>query len=118
MSGLIYSRWRPDDGGYDYFITSDSPNINDDLPAPVLPQATKIGVPSIEAGRLIPAGARSSGHGDLAVGVVAPVDPSRIVRRVRSLAGIEILGKPAMPWILGGTAVFAIAWYVIRKESR
>jgi len=118
MSGLIYSRWRPDDGGYDYFVTSDAPNINDDLPSPALPVATKIGVPSIEAGRLIPQGASPAGHGELAVGVVAPVDPSRIVRRVRSLAGIDVFSTPVMPWILGGAAAVAIAWCVFRKEAR
>lgn len=113
---MIYSRWKPDTGGYEYLEAPGTHNINDDLPAPQLRAASKIGVPSIEAGRPIPAGARRVGEGDVAVGLVAPVDESRIVRRTRSLAGF-MGDDPASAWLwIGGAAAgAALLWYVARR---
>ena len=113
---MIYSRWRPDTGGYDYLETSGTQNINDDLPTPELPKATKIGVPSIEAGRPVPAGAQKVGEGDVAVGLVAPVDESRIVRRTRSLAGVDGAPSSAVLWFAAGAAGAALLWYVAKKR--
>lgn len=99
MTGaLVYSRWRPDSGGYDYFESSYRQNINDDLPAPELTLASKIGVPSIEAGRPIPAGSQPAGSGDEPIGLIAPVDSRRIVRRSRPLGETEVLGVPRYGW--------------------
>ena len=113
---MIYSRWRPDTGGYDYLEAPGTQNINDDLPTPDLPAATKIGVPSIEAGRPIPAGAQIVGEGDVAVGLVAPVDESRIIRRTRSLAGLDVTSSSAVLWFAAGAAGAALLWYVAKKK--
>ncbi len=113
----IFSRWQPDSGGYEYLEAPGSQNINDDLPAPDLKPASKIGVPSIEAGRAIPAGAQIVGEGADAIGIVAPVDPERIVRRTRSLAGFGD-GITSSPMLWGAAAVAGVAllWYVNRKR--
>lgn len=116
---MIYSVWKPDTGGYTYLETTGTQNLNDDLPTPDLPKATKIGVPSIEAGRPVPTGSTFAGSGELPVGLVAPVDESRIVRRTRSLAGlgsIDAASSPPLLWILAGAAGAAIIWSVIRKR--
>jgi hypothetical protein len=113
---MIYSRWRPDTGGYDYLETSGTQNINDDLPTPDLPAASKIGIPSIEAGRPIPSGARIVGEGDIAVGLVAPVDEARLVRRTRSLAGLDGAASSAALWVAAGAAGAALLWYIARKR--
>lgn len=117
MSALVYSRWRPDDGGYDYFQSTLRQNINDDLPAPELAPATKIGVPSIEAGRPVPAGAYPIGSGELAMGLVAPVDTARIVRRTRSLSGSDPMRVYKSPWFyIGGVGAVALMFWLVRDK--
>jgi len=113
---VIYSRWNPASGGYDYFQDQRVQNINDDLPTPELPEATKIGVPSIEAGRPIPGDAVPVGSGDQAVGILAPVDSSRLVRRDRSLAGIDIPASSPILWIAAGAAGVGLVWYFKKKR--
>lgn len=80
---MIYSRWRPAYGGYDYFEAKeyDIP-LGNDLPVPSLPRGTDIGVASIDAGRSIPSGARHVGTGDLAKGLVAPAAQSSALQGV------------------------------------
>lgn len=72
---MIYSRWNPSKGGYDYFNAKQEKDIPlaNDLPVPVLPRGTDIGVASVEAGRPIPAGAEPAGSGAGAVGLIAPI---------------------------------------------
>jgi hypothetical protein len=113
---MIYSRWKPDTGGFEYLEVPGSLNINDDLPTPELRPATKIGVPSIEAGRPVPAGAQVIGEGDAAVGVIAPVDRARIVRRTRSLAGLDGGPSSTVLWFAAGAAGVALLWYVAKKR--
>lgn len=115
MPGMIYSRYRPDVGGYEYFRAAESYNRNDDLPTPELPPASKIGVPSIEAGRPIPPNAVKVGEGEVAVGLLAPVDESRVVRRTRSLAGVD-MPQGATKWVAGAVIGVAVIWLVARKR--
>ena len=72
---MIFSRWRPDTGGYDYF---DSPStrygLGDDLPVPRLTNTTELGVSSTDIGREIPGDASLIGSGPLARGMVAPMN--------------------------------------------
>jgi hypothetical protein len=114
---MIYSQWQPDTGGYKYLETPESHNMNDDLPTPQLRPATRIGVPSIEAGRPVPAGARPVGEGDIAVGLVAPVDPRLVVRRTRSLAGVDGASTSTTLWLVAGAAGAALLWYVAAKRA-
>ncbi len=71
---MIFSRWRPDTGGYDYL---DSPStrfgLGDDLPVPRLTNTTELGVASTDIGRPIPDDARLMGSGPIARGMVAPM---------------------------------------------
>lgn len=71
---MIFSRWRPDTGGYDYF---DSPStrygLGDDLPVPKLAKTSKLGVASTDIGRAIPVDGKLVGSGPLARGMVAPI---------------------------------------------
>jgi hypothetical protein len=113
---MIYSRWKPDTGGFEYLEVPGGHNINDDLPTPELRPATKIGVPSIEAGRPVPAGAQVIGEGDEAVGVIAPVDQARIVRRTRSLAGLDGAPSSTVLWLAAGAAGAALLWYIAKKR--
>jgi hypothetical protein len=74
---VIFSRWRPDTGGYDYF---DSPStrygLGDDLPVPRLPQVSELGAASTDIGRPMPADARLVGSGPIARGMIAPMNKS------------------------------------------
>lgn len=69
----IYSRWRPD-GGYDYYEADGGFAIGDDLPIARLGVVNDIGVPSLEAGRMPPGTARYVGGGDVARGLISPID--------------------------------------------
>jgi len=70
---MIYSKWKPSEGGYDYFEAPerDIP-LGDDLPVPSMPKGTDIGVSSTEAGRPMPPGAKFKGSGKDAIGLIAP----------------------------------------------
>jgi hypothetical protein len=71
---MIFSRWRPDTGGYDYF---DSPStrygLGDDLPVPKLPKTSPIGTASTDIGRAIPVDGKLIGSGPIARGMIAPM---------------------------------------------
>jgi hypothetical protein len=74
---MIYSRWRPDTGGYDYF---DSPStrygLGDDLPVPRLTDTTELGVASTDIGRQTPSDAVLVGSGPIARGMITPMSTS------------------------------------------
>jgi hypothetical protein len=113
---MLYSRWQPDTGGYEYFeAPSTSVNINDDLPEPTLRPADRIGVPSIEAGRDLPPDAVLVGVGPEPVGLIAPVDQALIVRRNRALSGTS--AGMGGPW--AGVLIFVVvgyaAWHLLGK---
>ena len=93
---MIYSRWRPDTGGYDYFETAERYGLADDLPTPPLIGAGPIGISSLKCGRPIPPGARGVGSGRFAKGVIAPVSRA-------GLSGTGALG--AIPGWLRWTGV-------------
>lgn len=76
---MIFSRWRPDRGGYDYF---DSPStrygLGDDLPIPELRNTTEIGVASTDIGRALPSDAIFVGEGQTGRGMITPMDTSTL----------------------------------------
>jgi len=105
---MIYSRWRPAKGGYDYFEASGEIPLGNDLPIPKLSGGTAIGVPSINVGRDMPAGARFIGTGPLARGMVAPT-----VSRM-SLSGIvDSVPSPYLFICLG----IVIGWWALEKRA-
>lgn len=72
---MIFSRWRPDTGGYDYFNSpSTRYGLGDDLPIPRLPRTSDLGVASTDIGREIPSDATLIGSGPIARGMVAPMN--------------------------------------------
>jgi len=77
---MIFSRWRPDTGGYDYF---DSPStrfgLGDDLPVPRLPKTSPLGTASTDIGRAIPDDGKLIGSGPIARGMIAPMDKSGLM---------------------------------------
>jgi len=97
---LIFSRWRPDTGGYDYL---DSPStrygLGDDLPVPRLTNTTNLGVASTDIGRPIPSDAKLVGSGPLARGMVAPMNKSGLMG-----LGLDWSTSPVMKF---GAAVLA-----------
>ncbi len=75
---MIYSEWCAD-GRYSYWeVASEGIAAGNDLPVPALPASTPLGVPSVEAGRGIPSGARFVGRGDVARGVIAPMQRDQL----------------------------------------
>jgi hypothetical protein len=111
---LVYSQWRPE-GGYDYFETDEIAPLGNDLGVPHLEVVNGIGVPSVEAGRPIPAGARHVGEGALPIGVVAPMDRSQVGEE--SFLD-QMLNVP--PWVafLCGAAFIGVVWFTVNRYSR
>jgi len=106
---MIYSRFRGD-GGYDYYETAERRGLGDDLPTPRLPSVSPIGVPSTEAGRLIPSGAKYVGRGEFARGLVAPLDRS-------GLSGLGALGSVNIVLLTGILAVPAAVGYWVKGKK-
>jgi len=85
---MIYSKWRPAHGGYDYYQGNDFDiPLANDLPTPVLPSGTDIGVASIDSGRPIPSGAKRVGSGELAKGLIAPAERSALQGLTTTIPG-------------------------------
>jgi len=106
---IIWSRWDPSAGLYDYFETEDRPGINDDLPVPRLPAATELGVPSTEAGRALPSGAVHIGSGEFLVGLAATpagVDKLSAVPSLSELDGWSL--------VIGAVSGVFVGWVLWR----
>lgn len=103
---MIYSRWDSHRGGYDYFEVPGSVAMGNDLPVPSLPRGTSIGVSSIEAGRPIPSGAKKKGHGELAVGLVAPIQKSALGDFTSSIPS----------WSLYVAIGVAVGWHLTKRK--
>jgi len=101
----VFSQWQPG-GGYRYYEARGYfVPIGDDLPNPVLPRATKLGVPSIECGRPIPGAARPSGDGMAPQGTIVPMSTSRLG---------QLLPTAATPlvWAALGAGAVGLLWLV------
>lgn len=90
---MIFSRWKPDTGGYDYF---DSPStrfgLGDDLPVPRFQTVRALGLDigcSTDIGRPLPMDTQKIGSGPLARGMVAPMG------RVGSLGALDLTSATA-----------------------
>jgi len=99
---LIYSRWLPDRGGYEYYSSSERRGLGDDMPIPRLIAANHLGVPSIEAGRSSVGALRRVGIGSVAKGAILPM--SR-----RGLSGVTTLLESVPTWILIASGI-TLGW--------
>jgi hypothetical protein len=106
---MIYSRWRPDKGGYDYFETSERYGLGDDLPVPKLSASSAIGVASVDAGRVPPTHARFVGSGRYAKGMIMPTSRA-------GLSGTSILDDNRVFVI--GLVVVGVAGYWYGRRLR
>lgn len=107
---MIYSCFDPVSGLYDYFENSQMLPINADMPVPVLPKATQLGVASIEAGRPLPSDARRVGRGWHARGQVV-----KCGRGPTGALGTLDLGVSWIGWKLMGAGVATYAaWRIFR----
>ncbi len=79
---MIFSRWQPTTGGYDYYDSQSTRfGLGDDLPVPRFQTMKALGLSigcSTDIGRSLPAGATKVGSGPLARGMVAPMDLASI----------------------------------------
>jgi hypothetical protein len=92
---MIFSRWQPTTGGYDYY---DSPStrfgLGDDLPVPKFQTMQALGLTigcSTDIGRALPADATKVGSGPLARGMVAPMD----LTSIKGLGAIDFTSATA-----------------------
>jgi len=109
---MIYSCFQQTPGMYAYFEGPGDIPINGDLPVPKLPPAVGgIGVPSIVAGRPLPAGSKYVGSGWHARGMLVKCGSSGL-GATPDLAG-AVLGFV----IAGGLAAGAIYWLRRRNAA-
>jgi hypothetical protein len=107
---MIYSSWRPDQGGYDYFETPERRGLGDDLPTPRMAPVTALGVPSTSVGRPLAAGARLVGSGAVPVGVVTPLSRrglalGQLFSEQTVLTGLLMAAVLTVGWLLGRQSV-------------
>lgn len=106
---MIYSRWRPDKGGYDYYRTGERRGMGDDLPHPRFPVTFGgIGVASVDCGRQPEGNMRPAGSGSEARGMLLPVSRS-------GLSGMPLLDTIG-PW-LGVAVAFTVGWFLGRRAE-
>lgn len=76
---MKYSVFDQGRGDFAYYEAEDGLDINDDRPVPkfAIGLRTAIGVPSVEAGRPMPAKARFVGRGSEAIGIVSTGKPQK-----------------------------------------
>lgn len=108
---MIYSCFDQSTGLYKYWEDSLTIPVNGDLPVPsyLSSRATKLGVPSLEAGRPLPSAARSIGEGHRARGMIVRCDSPLsgfigttmerdFVLRDRALFAAAVVGTAGFLW--------------------
>lgn len=116
---MNYSCFDPASGLYDYFEDATQIPINADLPVPQLPKAAgKIGVPSIDAGRPLPPGARPVGRGWHARGIVVSCgrgSPQSMGAMPTASGAVDWVKNGGWMWLLGGAVA---VWFVSKETGR
>lgn len=115
---MIHSCFDDRSGLYDYYQSSEQLAINADLPTPRLPMATGgIGVPAIEAGRPLPAGARHVGRGWQAKGTIVECGrgPKAGMGALPAAVSSVVDGftSGGWKWFAGGL----VAYWLVRRIS-
>lgn len=107
---MRYSRFNAQLGHYDVFEDQRTHAMNADLPTPKLTaMAGGIGVPSVDAGRDLPPGAKRVGTSWNAVGMVVRDEVSR------PMSGLFDSSPVKLPeGILLGATFAAVAWWSFR----
>jgi hypothetical protein len=106
---MIYSRWRPDRGGYDYYESGERRGLGDDMPIPRLLPVGELGAASTEAGRRAPGGVRHVGSGEIARGAILPLDRA-------GLSGLTTVLDSVPTWVLLAASI-TLGW-VLGRGSR
>ncbi len=108
---MIYSRWRPDQGGYDYYQTGERRGLGDDLPIPRRGfSMSPIGTASVSIGREPKGRLRKSGKGEKAMGMVLPASKA-------GLSGLPVYDRVG-PFVLGTLAFFGGLFVARWNEKR
>lgn len=108
---MIYSRWRPDTGGYDYYQTAERRGLGDDLPVPRTGfSSNAIGTASVSIGRRPQGSLHKSGSGELAKGMVLPSSKA-------GLSGLPLIDRLGTAFLLTGAfiaGIFFARWHTKR----
>lgn len=102
---MIFSRWRPDIGGYVYFESPERLGLGDNLATPSLVEIGGIGAASTDAGRRPQGTLKIIGRGSAPVGCVMPLSRAGLAQ-VSMLSGLGFTGTLGLGCLLGGAAVF------------
>jgi hypothetical protein len=99
---MIYSRWRPDKGGFDYFENSERRGFGDDLPIPRSGfSMSPIGTASVSIGRNPPGRLRKVGSGPDARGMVMSASSS-------GLRGLPLVDRLGTAVVVAGAFVAGV----------
>jgi hypothetical protein len=108
---MIYSCFNQQLGLYEYFEDGAAHPANGDLPVPRLgPDAGRVGVAAIDAGRPLPLGARRTGQGLMAKGILVSCKPTE-VQGIGELSGRSL----DLLWV-GTGALVGMSFELIRRE--
>jgi hypothetical protein len=117
---VIYSRWDPVSGEYDLFeAPMPLAALNDDLPVPSMPPQVagnggKIGVPSVECGRVLPAGAKHIGRSEFAEGSITPPQHVKLGATESAASGFKF----DLFSFFAGAAAIGVVWLFMRETKR
>jgi hypothetical protein len=106
---VIYSRWRPDRGGYDYFESGERRGLGDDMPVPRIIATTELGAASTEVGRRAPTLSRFAGSGEIARGAIVPLDRG-------GLSGLATVLDAVPAWVLVAAGI-TLGWVLGRGSK-
>jgi hypothetical protein len=97
---VIYSKWRPVDGKYDYYESKGSVGLGDDMPLPPSPIVrSPIGVASVAIGRSPKGMRRHVGTGEMPVGSIMPTNQTALglsLDKGTVIMGLAVLGAFAV----------------------
>lgn len=109
---MIYSCFNQQLGMYEYFEDGAAHPTNGDLPVPTLgPDAGRVGVAAIDAGRKLPGSARRTGErGVVARGILVACEPTQV-------EGMGALSDRAADWLwLASGAFVGMGFELARRE--
>lgn len=112
---MIYSRWRPAQGGYDLYEDNKQVDLGNDMPVPRLVTSSPIGISSVAIGRSPGGATRFIGQSPTPVGTVLPT------QRSGGAFGVLDLGAwtPYLPaFLVGGLVGWGVCWLTPWRRSQ